>query len=228
MHGPAHRHALAKPPLAPRRPHTTTWHGVELVDDYAWLRDDNWQEVMRDPKRLAPEIRAYLEAENAYCDAQLSDTNLLQADLFTEMKGRLKENDSTVPAPDGPYAYYSSFVAGGQYPLLAPAPARRRGRDRSPRRQRRGQGQALLGPRHLPPQPRSHAARLLQRRPRLRALHRPHPRSAHRPRPGRRDPRHARRPRLGQRQPHAVLRAARRAPPPAAGLPPRRRHAGDR
>ena len=73
MHGPAHRHALAKPPLAPRRPHTTTWHGVELVDDYAWLRDDNWQEVMRDPKRLAPEIRAYLEAENAYCDAQLSD-----------------------------------------------------------------------------------------------------------------------------------------------------------
>ena len=122
MHGPAHRHALAKPPLAPRRPHTTTWHGVELVDDYAWLRDDNWQEVMRDPKRLAPEIRAYLEAENAYCDAQLSDTNLLQADLFTEMKGRLKENDSTVPAPDGPYAYYSSFVAGGQYPLLARRP----------------------------------------------------------------------------------------------------------
>ena len=122
MHGPAHRHALAKPPLAPRRPHTTTWHGVELIDDYAWLRDENWQEVMRDPKRLAPEIRAYLEAENAYCDAQLSDTNLLQADLFTEMKGRLKENDSTVPAPDGPYAYYSSFVAGGQYPLLARRP----------------------------------------------------------------------------------------------------------
>ena len=122
MHGPAHRHALAKPPLARPPPHTTTWHGVELVDDYAWLRADNWQEVMRDPKRLAPEIRAYLEAENAYCDAQLSDTNLLQAELFTEMKGRLKENDSTVPAPDGPYAYYSSFVAGGQYPLLARRP----------------------------------------------------------------------------------------------------------
>ena len=122
MHGPAHRHALAKPPIAPRRPRTTSWHGIELVDDYAWLRDDNWQEVMRDPKQLAPEIRAYLDAENAYCNAQLSDTNLLQAGLFTEMKGRLKEDDSTVPAPDGPYAYYSSFVAGGQYPLLCRKP----------------------------------------------------------------------------------------------------------
>ncbi len=122
MHGPAHRHALAKPPIAPRRPRTTSWHGIELVDDYAWLRDDNWQEVMRDPKQLAPEIRGYLDAENAYCDAQLSDTNLLQGELFTEMKGRLKEDDSTVPAPDGPYAYYSSFVAGGQYPLLCRKP----------------------------------------------------------------------------------------------------------
>ncbi len=118
MHGPAHRHALAKPPVAPRRPRATSWHGLELVDDYAWLRDDNWQEVMRDPATLAPEIRTYLEAENAYCEAQLADTNLLQAELFAEMKGRLKENDATVPAPDGPYAYYSSFVAGGQYPLL--------------------------------------------------------------------------------------------------------------
>ena len=45
MHGPAHRHALAKPPIAPRRPRAASWHGIELVDDYAWLRDDNWQDV---------------------------------------------------------------------------------------------------------------------------------------------------------------------------------------
>ena len=122
MHGPAHSHARAKPPIAPRRPRATHWHGLELVDDYAWLRADNWQEVMRDPRALDPEIRAYLEAENAFCDAQLSDTHLLQGDLFTEMKGRLKENDSTVPAPDGPFAYYSSFIAGGQYPLLGRRP----------------------------------------------------------------------------------------------------------
>jgi oligopeptidase B len=127
MHGPAHRHALAKPPVAARRPRVTMCHGVELVDDYAWLRADNWQEVVRNPAALDPEIRAYLEAENAFCDAQLSDTSLLQDELFAEMKGRLKENDSTVPAPDGPFAYFSSFVAGGQYPLMC-----RRGRESGP------------------------------------------------------------------------------------------------
>jgi oligopeptidase B len=118
MHGPAHRHALVKPPIATRKPSAATWHGVELADDYAWLKADNWQEVMRDPAVLAPEIRAYLEAENAYCEAQLADTHALQDQLFAEMKGRLKEDDSTVPAPDGPYAYSSSYVLGGQYPLL--------------------------------------------------------------------------------------------------------------
>jgi oligopeptidase B len=118
MHAPAHRHAFVKPPRATRRPNITTWHDVELVDDYAWLKAENWQDVMREPTALDPEIRAYLDAENAYCEAQLSETRTLQEDLFTEMRGRLKEDDSSVPAPDGPFAYYSSFVAGGQYPLI--------------------------------------------------------------------------------------------------------------
>lgn len=122
MHGPAHRHALAKVPVAPRRPRVAKWHGVELVDDYAWLKAENWQEVMRDPAVLDPEIRAHLEAENAYCEALLSDTVALQKALYAEMKGRLKEDDASVPAPDGPFAYYSSFVAGGQYPILARIP----------------------------------------------------------------------------------------------------------
>jgi oligopeptidase B len=118
MHAPAHRHAFVKPPRAARRPNVTTWHDVELVDDYAWLKAENWQDVMREPTALDPEIRAYLDAENAYCEAQLSETRTLQEDLFREMRGRLKEDDSSVPAPDGPFAYYSSFVAGGQYPLV--------------------------------------------------------------------------------------------------------------
>jgi oligopeptidase B len=122
MHGPAHRHALAKTPAAARRPSVAKWHGVDLVDDYAWLKADNWQDVMRDPAVLDPEIRAYLDAENAYCEAQLSDTRTLQETLFTEMKGRLKEDDSTVPAPDGPFAYSSSYVAGGQYPRVCRRP----------------------------------------------------------------------------------------------------------
>ena len=163
MHGPAHRHALVKTPHATRRPHVSVWHGVELVDDYAWLRADNWQEVMRDPAALDPTIRAYLEAENAYCDAQLSETRQLQDGLFIEMKGRLKENDSSVPAPDGLFAYFSRFVAGGQYPLLC-----RQGRTGGSDEvlldgNARGRGQALLGPWRLAAQPRSFAACLFER-----------------------------------------------------------------
>lgn len=106
------------PPRAERRPVTQTVHGVTLVDDYAWLRADNWQDVMRDPSRLASDIRGHLEAENAYTAAVMADTEELQAALFREMKGRIKEDDSSVPAPDGRYEYYSSYVTGGQYPRL--------------------------------------------------------------------------------------------------------------
>ena len=52
------------PPIAPRRPHSFTAHGITISDDYAWLKDPNWQEVLRDPSVLDPDIRKYLEAEN--------------------------------------------------------------------------------------------------------------------------------------------------------------------
>ncbi|HZF72056.1 MAG TPA: hypothetical protein VEZ51_01410, partial [Gemmatimonadaceae bacterium] len=112
-------------PLAPRaerRPRISTWHGTTLTDDYAWLRADNWREVMRDPAALDPEIRDYLEAENAYTKATLAHTEALQQALFAEMKGRIKEDDSTVPSPDGPYAYYLRYREGGQHPILCRAP----------------------------------------------------------------------------------------------------------
>lgn len=122
MQGPNARASLPAPPVAPKRPATTTRHAVELVDDYAWLRAENWQDVMRDPSVLAPEIRAYLEAENAYTEAALASTVALQQELFEEMKARLKPDDSSVPTPDGPFAYYSTFVSGGQYPRLCRQP----------------------------------------------------------------------------------------------------------
>ena len=89
------------PPRAARKPVTSTYHGVTLTDDYAWLRAPNWQEVMRDPSVLDPEIRHYLEAENAYMEAAMADTKALQETLFQEMKARIKEDDSSVPSPDG-------------------------------------------------------------------------------------------------------------------------------
>ena len=116
------KHLRARAPLAARRPSISRHHGIERVDDYAWLRADNWQAVMRDPTVLAPDIRAHLEAENAYAKAVMSDTEALQATLFAEMKGRIKEDDSTVPAPDGTFAYYTRYVTGGQHPVFCRTP----------------------------------------------------------------------------------------------------------
>jgi len=122
MHDDLKPASALRPPVAARKPVTHTHHGVTITDDYAWLRADNWQEVMRDPSVLDPEIRAYLEAENAYMEASLADTKALQEKLFAEMKGRIKEDDSSVPAPDGAWEYYSSFVTGAQYPRLCRRP----------------------------------------------------------------------------------------------------------
>ncbi|HKA71638.1 MAG TPA: S9 family peptidase [Xanthobacteraceae bacterium] len=113
---------LPAPPAAERRPARSSWHGTILTDDFAWLRAANWQEVMRDPGKLDPAIRAHLEAENQYADQALADTEALQATLFAEMKGRIKEDDSSVPATDGAYAYYLRYREGGQHPVICRRP----------------------------------------------------------------------------------------------------------
>ena len=112
----------ATAPHAERRPTVSTRHGVTLTDDYAWLRADNWREVMRDPSVLDPAIRTYLEAENAYEKAALAHTAPLQEKLFAEMKGRIKEDDSSVPSPDGAHAYYHRYREGGQHPIVCRQP----------------------------------------------------------------------------------------------------------
>jgi oligopeptidase B len=108
----------APAPVAPRHPHQFTTHGITVSDDYAWLKDANWQEVLRDPSILDPEIRLYLEAENTYTESLLGHTASLQKALVAEMRGRIKEDDSSVPAPDGPYAYMRKFREGGQHELF--------------------------------------------------------------------------------------------------------------
>ena len=107
---------LPTPPAAPKKTITDTRHGISRSDDYAWLRADNWQAMFKDPSILAPEIRTHLEAENAYMNAAMADTKELQKVLFGEMKGRIKEDDSSVPVKDGPYAYGTLFVTGGEQP----------------------------------------------------------------------------------------------------------------
>jgi len=114
--------SLPREPQPERRPVTYTLHGTELTDEFAWLKAANWRDVMRDPQVLDPAIRAYLEQENDYCDAALADTATLRDTLFAEMKGRIKQDDATVPDPDGPFAYYERYRKDGQHPLLCREP----------------------------------------------------------------------------------------------------------
>lgn len=110
--------APTKAPIAEKRPHTEIHHGITRQDEYAWLRDPQWRDVMRDPNALSPDIRAYLEAENLYTEEVLTPLQPLRDTLFQEMKGRIKEEDASVPAKDGPYHYYSRYTLGAQHPLF--------------------------------------------------------------------------------------------------------------
>ena len=110
--------SAADPPRAERRPLSIAQHGQERVDPYAWLRAGNWREAMRDPAVLPDDIRRHLEAENEYVRSVMAPLQGLQERLKEEMRGRIKEDDTTAPAPDGPFSYYTRFVTGGEHPLF--------------------------------------------------------------------------------------------------------------
>lgn len=102
-------------PIAEKRSHEATHHGITCTDEYHWLRDENWQQVMHDPSVLKDDIRAYLKAENDYFDAFMADHEDLKEAIYQEIRGRIKEEDSSVPSKDGPYAYFSRTQEGKQY-----------------------------------------------------------------------------------------------------------------
>ncbi|GJE07716.1 MULTISPECIES: S9 family peptidase [Methylobacterium] len=114
--------SLPDAPRAAVRPRETTVHGRTLSDPYAWLKDPNWREVLKDPAALDPEIAAHLKAENAYAEAGLAGTADLRTRLVAEMRGRIREDDAGVPEPDGPFAYYTRHRQGGQHPLVCRRP----------------------------------------------------------------------------------------------------------
>jgi oligopeptidase B len=110
------------PPAAKKDPKTITQLGRTRTDEYAWMKDDRWQEVLKDPKVLREDVRVHLEAENAYTKGMLAGATAVQDAIFAEMKGRIKEDDSSVPNPDGPWDYYTRFVVGAQHPIYARRP----------------------------------------------------------------------------------------------------------
>ncbi|MEO0615272.1 MAG: S9 family peptidase [Pseudomonadota bacterium] len=112
----------AKAPVAEKRPVELTQHDKTRVDNFAWLRDDNWQTVLREPETLKPEILQHLEAENGYYGAATDDLAGLRDQLFEEMRARIKEDDSSVPQVDGDYAYAVRYREGGNYEIFVRTP----------------------------------------------------------------------------------------------------------
>ena len=100
---------LPPAPVARRKPHSFTRHGVTVEDPWAWLKDPGYPEVKD------PEILGYLEAENAYFEAAMSPRAALVETLFEELKGRVKQDDASVPAKDGEWLYWWAFRPGEQY-----------------------------------------------------------------------------------------------------------------
>jgi len=109
-------------PVAEQRPVTIEQVGFTRIDEYQWIKDENWQQVMREPDVLEQDIRDLLDAENSYLDAVMGPTEALQERIFQEIRGRIKEDDSSVPSPDGDFEYYSRYREGGQYPVFARRP----------------------------------------------------------------------------------------------------------
>jgi len=109
-------------PVAKKVPVTIEQLGRTRTDEYQWMKDDNWQAVLRDPKLIKADVRDHLNEENAYREAMMASTLPLQNQMFEEMKGRIKEDDSSVPAADGPWEYYVRYNTGDQHPLYCRRP----------------------------------------------------------------------------------------------------------
>ena len=103
---PAEAPSDPTPPMAKIIPKQLEKHGHVRTDDYYWLRE-----------RENPEVMAYLEAENEYTEKMMAHTEKLRETLFNEIKGRIKQDDSSVPYKKDDYYYYTRFEDGKEYPI---------------------------------------------------------------------------------------------------------------
>lgn len=104
-----HASHLSAPPKAEQRPHSYERHGYTVEDPYSWLKDQAY------PKVDDADVLDYLKAENAYFEAAMKPHAALVETLFQEMKGRIKEDESSVPVKDGDWLTWWAFKPGAQY-----------------------------------------------------------------------------------------------------------------
>ena len=97
------------PPRAATHPHRFTRHGITIDDPWAWLKDAGYPEI------TDKQILGYLEEENSYFDTVMAPLKSLTDRINAEMRGRIKEDESTVPQRDGDWFYWTAFETGGQY-----------------------------------------------------------------------------------------------------------------
>lgn len=100
---------VSAPPIAAKKPSSTAHHGIEVSDDYAWLRDPGYPEVTDE------DVLAHLAAENAWFETRMAPHQPLIDTLFQEMRGRIKEADKSVPQKDGDWLYWIEFEEGAEY-----------------------------------------------------------------------------------------------------------------
>ena len=106
-----------KTPVAKKIATTFENHGDIRIDDYHWMRLTDAQKTAKNPDAHTQEVLDYLNEENAFFEAEMQHTKAFQDDLFEELKGRIKEDDSSVPYKKNGYFYITKFEIGKQYPI---------------------------------------------------------------------------------------------------------------
>ena len=106
-----------KIPQLAKKPEKKSCHGIEWEDNYSWIHQKNILEVLKDGSKLIPEVRDYLEKENAYTEFHLKDTKEIQKKLFDEIKGRIKLDDESLPFKDLKYFYWTKTTEKGNYSI---------------------------------------------------------------------------------------------------------------
>ena len=106
-----------KIPQLKKKPEIKNCHNHSWEDNYSWIHQNNILEVLKDSKKLNPDVRKYLEEENSYTDFHLSNTKNIQKKLFDEIKGRIKLDDESLPFKDTNYEYWTKTTTKGNYSI---------------------------------------------------------------------------------------------------------------
>ncbi len=106
-----------KIPQLEKKPELKSCHNVNWEDNYSWVHQSNILEVLRDSSKLVPQVKNYLEEENAYTEHHLKDTKDIQKQLFNEIKGRIKLDDESLPYKDTHYEYWTKTTTKGNYSI---------------------------------------------------------------------------------------------------------------